>query len=461
MGCGMLENNQETSIDVIPGSPLKGVLGEQADVQLPGDKSISHRAALFSALSSGTSRIKNFQVSGVTLPMLSALTQLGIAWELKGTTLWVQGKGMMQIESVKAPLVCGNSATTLRLLAGAIAACGIEATLDGSPGLRRRPMARIIDPLRQMGVAIQSENNCAPLSLRPHRMPLQGRSHRLQVASAQVKSCILLAALAADGPTVVIEPGPSRDHTERMLHSMGVTIRSLMVEEAGRPFWETEISPPNQALSPIEAEIPGDISAAAFLIVAAAITPGSHLKLCHVGINPSRTGLIDALLVMGAKVDVQPTGSRMGEPVGDISVSYSPLQPVHISGDLVVRMIDEFPIFMVAAAYANGITEVHQAEELRYKESDRISDMSAELARLGVKIEEFPDGFRMTGQGKLSGGDVDSHGDHRLAMALTVAGLASDQPITIQHGQVFTESFPDFIKVLTGLGAMIHNRKAS
>lgn len=440
---------------VVPGNPLVGT------AILPGDKSISHRAALFAALATGESRVENFLVAGVTQVMLGALSKLGIAWNLAGTTLQVQGAGMQRKESLNDPLRinCGNSGTTMRLLAGAVAALGLPAILDGSDRLRNRPMKRIVDPLRRMGVEVQpSPEGTAPLYLAARHVDgkLRPLDYTLPVASAQVKSCLLLAALAAEGETILMEPSPSRDHTERMLRAMGAIVASRQVESPdGRiTHFETRFKPPGAiGLSPLELVLPGDFSSAAFLIVAAAITPGSRLTIQGVGLNPTRTGLLDVLRSMGADITITSWREICGEPLGDLQVRYAPLVGTQVSGPTVVRMIDEFPVFGVAAAYARGKTVVTQAGELRHKESDRIHDLCEELHRLGVELDETQDGFTILGTGRLPGGQVTSHNDHRLAMALAVAGLAAERPVDIEGAGFLVESFPQFDQVLGELGA--------
>jgi 3-phosphoshikimate 1-carboxyvinyltransferase len=438
---------------IVPGHPLRGELGPDEMYALPGDKSLSHRAALFAALADGRSCIGNFLVSGVTEAMLGALTALGVDWDLEGRTLIVEGKGLANLENLdkQVKIDCGNSATTLRLLAGALAAWNLPAILDGSTGLRRRPMRRIIAPLQQMGVRVEGVDGCAPLRLLPTSLPLLAIDHTLTVASAQVKSCLLLAALAADGPTTLREPGPSRDHTERMLGAMGVDVNS------GENY-TTRITPPgSHTLTPLSMSLPGDISAAAFLIVAALITPGSQITLRGVGLNPTRTGLLDALVSMGGDVQVANRSQQGGEPMGDLIVSHSLLAGVQVDGDLVVRMIDEFPAFAVAAAFAHGRTVVSNASELRYKESDRISALCAELGALGVQVSEKEDGFVIQGGKTPKGGAGDPHGDHRLAMSLAVAGLASEEGVSVQGAQIIRESFPEFAAVLEYFGADIRS----
>jgi len=351
----------------------------------------------------------------------------------------------------------------MRLLAGALSALGLPAILDGSNGLRSRPMKRIVEPLQAMGVSIQaSPGFTAPLNLagRTSNSKLLPLEYNLPVASAQVKSCLLLAALDADGTTTLREPGPSRDHTERMLRAMGVGISKETKSIPGDQDWryETRLTPPNPAeLVPLNFDIPGDISSAAFLIVAALITPGSNIRLQGVGLNPTRTGLLDALQAMGADIHITNLTESLGEPVGDLQVRYGPLRSTQISGSLVVRMIDEFPAFAVAAANAQGRSIVSQAAELRHKESDRISDLCGELHSLGVDVEESADGFSINGGEILKGGEVDPHGDHRLAMALAVAGLAAEEPVIIQDAGIIAESFPQFVPSLRDLGVDIRS----
>lgn len=435
---------------IFPGAALRGTL----EREFPGDKSISHRAALFAALAGGQSEISRFQVSGVTRPMLQALTALKVPWTLDGDTLNVSGRGLSGLHAPSFPIDCGNSATTLRLLAGVLAAAGLPAVLEGSPGLKRRPMGRIVTPLKQMGVPISaSPEGCAPLRLagRPAGSRIQAQHLILPVASAQVKSCLLLAGLGCDGTTRIDEPGPSRDHTERMLQSMGVTVSSEVRE--GKNC--VSLCPPRPLkLAPLHLRIPGDPSAAAFLIVAALITTGSELYLQNICLNPTRTGLIEVLQEMGGEIQVLNEHQEGGEPCGDVRVRSSRLHGTSVSGERVVRMIDEFPIFAVAAAAAQGESVVNDAAELRLKESDRISVLAKELRTLGVDINEQADGFSLRG-GKIQGGSVDAHGDHRLAMSLQVAGLISAAPIHVQGSECSAESFPGFADVLQTLGAKL------
>jgi 3-phosphoshikimate 1-carboxyvinyltransferase len=452
-----------------PGKPLRG------EVTLPGDKSISHRAALFGALADGESRIENFLLAGVTRPLLDALTALGARWELGvrenlpaegyiyspiapiASTLRITGAGFGRLQAPPAPIDCANSGATLRFLAGALAAAGLPAVLDGSEGLRRRPMSRVVDPLQRMGAPISAaEGGRAPLVLmrRPAGSQLRSLDYKLPVASAQVKTALVLAALQADGPSQFWEPHRSRDHTERLLGEMGADIEN---HDAGAADRETRVrvAPLVGDLSPLRLEIPGDFSSAAFLIVAALITPGSEITLRGVGLNPTRTGLLGPLEQMGGEITVVERSPEDAEPCGDMVVRYSLLRGAGVSGPAVVEMIDEIPVFGVAAAYSKGISEVSQAGELRYKESDRIASLCRELSLLGCNIEERPDGFALTGGEPLNGGMVRAHGDHRLEMALVVAGLAARGQTRIQDAGLFAESYPGFLETLRLLGAEI------
>lgn len=431
--------------------PLIGDIGDGSAITIPGDKSLSHRAALFAALAAGESRITNFLDSGVTRAMLNALTSLGVQWSLNEEVLSVRGQGLHTFQSPQQPLNCGNSATTLRLLAGALAASGVSAALDGSEGLRKRPMGRVVQPLQEMGVSIQaSQQGTAPLVLseRPLQQRLKAGKYRLEQASAQVKTCLLLAGLAAGGEVEIIEPAPSRDHSERMLRAMGVQVVT-------KDNLNVIMQPPAGSLQPLNMRLPGDFSAAAFLIVAAVLVQGSQLWLRGIGLNPGRTGLLETLMEMGADISILNLSEQGGEPQGDIFVCASRLQGVKVSGDRVVQMIDEFPIFAVAAALAEGVTQVTDAVELRFKESDRISALAKQLSQIGVQITENPDGFVIKGGQPIAGGLVDSQGDHRLAMSLAVAGLVSQQPVEIRQAEMINESFPQFVELLNSIGGQL------
>jgi 3-phosphoshikimate 1-carboxyvinyltransferase len=387
--------------------------------------------------------------------MLQALKDLGIQWELYQDKLTIIGKGTQDWIAPTSSIDCQNSATTMRLLAGALAATGTAAVLDGSQGLRRRPMNRITKPLRMMGVPISaSPEGRAPLRLkaRSSSQPLHGIDYELPVASAQVKTAILLAALMADSDTTIREPGPSRDHTERMLAAMGVKVNS----ESSTDGFSVTIAPLSQrSLSAVHMNIPGDFSSAAFLIVAALITPGSEIMVSNVGLNPTRTGLLDVLREMGAQIEIANQAEQHGEPVGDLTVRYSQLQGTEVTGATVVRMIDEFPIFAIAASSANGLTTVSDAIELRHKESDRIAVLCRNLKFLGIEVNELPDGFKIEGGKKFSGGRIEAHGDHRMAMAFAVAGLIAESSVSVKGSEMIDESFPGFTESLSSLGANI------
>ena len=409
-----------------------------------GDKSLSHRALLFASLAEGESTIRRFLIGGVTRAMLRCLKALGVAWTLdeEQHLLKVKGVGLKGFKTPTGPLDCGNSATTFRLLAGAVAGAGVACVLDGSEGLRKRPMARIIDPLRMLGAEIESPNQCAPLTFKP--ATITSLNYALPIASAQVKSCLLLAALSGNAPTAILEPGPSRDHTERMLAAMGARVKNFS------EGYGAVVLPQAEPLKPLDTELAGDISSAAFLMVAATLLPGSDFLLEKVGINPTRTGIVDALRAMGADITFENETEMAGEPVADIRIrAVDTLHATTIQGDLVVRMIDEFPAFMIAAACATGDTVVREAAELRTKESDRIAIMAANLQQLGVAIEEYPDGFRISGTGKIPGGaTVSAHGDHRIAMSMALASLRAEAPVSIENFEMLNESFPDFPRVL-------------
>jgi len=338
---------------------------------------------------------------------------------------------------------------------GASAAAGIEIILDGSEGLRQRPMKRVIRPLEQMGARIvASADGKAPIKImaRDLKAPLKGVDYTSPIASAQVKTAILLAALAGDSPTTIREPGPSRDHSERMLSSMGAEVS---IQNGKTP--SVQICPLSKELNPLKVTIPGDFSSAAFLIVAALIVPGSEITLEGIGLNATRTGLLDALTRMGANIEITNQQIQHGEPVGNITARFSLLKSTTVEGPLVVRMIDELPIFAVAASLAEGQTIVRDASELRYKETDRIKAICEMLSKRNVDIQEIEDGFVIKGPEKISGGRVSGTGDHRMAMALAAAGLAAQDELTIEGAEIIHESFPDFTEVLSRLGAEINH----
>ena len=409
----------------------------QGCVKLPGDKSLAHRAALFAALAEGVSTVRNYPDSGVTRAMRGALESLGVPSRLEGGVMTLAGKGFRPFPRPSAAVWCGNSATTIRLLAGALAGTRSSAVLDGSAGLRRRPMDRIAEPLRLMGADVATTDGRAPITISP--APLHGIDYILPVASAQVKSCLELAALGADAPVTLHEHEPSRDHTARMLRAMGATVVSSGL---------TETVHPTTSLKPLDGTLPGDISSAAFLLAAAAIVPGSRVTLSDVGLNPTRTGVLDILSAMGAHISISNRREEFGEPAGDVTLEYAPLHGVEISGDLVVRAIDEFPALAAVAAFADGETSVHNAEELRYKETDRIAAIVAQLGALGAEVEERPDGFTVRG-GTLKGGTARANGDHRLAMSMAICGLRT--PVAVEGAEILNESFPEFEPLISSL----------
>ncbi|MGC9400427.1 MAG: 3-phosphoshikimate 1-carboxyvinyltransferase [Anaerolineae bacterium] len=427
-----------TTLRVHPGGPLHG------ETRLPGDKSLSHRAVLFGALAEGESRIHGFLPANDCQATVACVRALGVdVVEYDATTLSVRGRGLRGRQPPPVPLDCARSGTTLRLLAGVLAGRPFDSVLTGDPQLLRRPMRRITVPLRAMGARIDDTDGHAPLVI--HGGRLHGAEHTLRIASAQVKSALLLAGLTADGATTVHQPGPARDHTERLLQAMGadLTVDGLSVTLRPSP------------LQPLTFHVPGDLSSAAFLLVAATLLPGSEVTVRGVGLNPTRTGLLDVLTAMGAEITVSPKGKDAGEPLGDLTVQSAALRGAVIEGATVVRMIDEFPALAVAATQATGTTVVREAAELRVKETDRIAVVVDEVRTLGARIEARPDGFVVEGPTRLHGGVVDSHGDHRLAMALTVAGLLADAPVVVRNTACIADSFPGFVDVMTRLGAAL------
>ena len=440
----------------IPSGPLRG------EIRLPGDKSISHRAALLASMAGGRSRIAGMLNAGVTRAMLDALSVLQVPWSWEGDSLVVEGLGRRGYRSPDGgssgpgnTLHCGNSATTFRLLAGALA--GIpqwgtdvdpgEFILDGSHQLKKRPMKRIIEPLCEMKAEIRplEKPGFAPLAVK--RSNLKAIEYRMPVASAQVKTCILLAGLSASGPTTEIEPSPSRDHSERLFRWLEVEIET----EGDR----ISVSPLARPLPPLDVRVPGDFSAAAFILVAASVVPGSDVVVKGVGINPRRTGLMNVLRRMGARIEETKRWESAGEPVGDLRVRSSALAGTVIEGGEVVDMIDEFPVLAVAAVFAEGVTEVRGAFELRHKESDRITALAAELRKMGIAVEEAADGFSIRGPVSIRAARLTSHGDHRLAMSLAVAGLAARDGLEIEEPDCIDESFPNFIPLFNSIGARL------
>jgi 3-phosphoshikimate 1-carboxyvinyltransferase len=411
----------------------------------PPDKSISHRAVMFSSLAKGTGVVRNFLRAQDTESTMHACRALGIEIEDKGDTLIIQGRGLRGLTEPADIIDCGNSGTTMRLLSGILSANPFFSVLTGDSSLRSRPMKRVIKPLSLMGARImgRDSSNYAPLAIMGGNLiPI---SYDMPVASAQVKSSLILAGLFTEGKTLVKEPTKSRDHTERMLPAFGAELQTdgLSVAVAG-----------NRELYCQEIDVPGDFSSAAFFMVAAIVIPGAEVVLKNVGINPTRTGLADVLKDMGADIGITNIHAVSGEPVADIVCrGTGGLKAATVTGDMVPSLIDEFPILCVAAAKAEGITVIRGAEELRVKESDRIKAMATELTKMGVLIEEHPDGLSIQGTDMLRGAEVESHGDHRIAMSLAVAGLTAQGTTTINNASAVAISFPHFFSIMQRLTA--------
>ncbi len=425
--------------------PSRGVRGE---VALPGDKSLSHRSVLFAAIAEGETRIEGFLAGEDTLHTARAVQALGIEIAGMGTDrLVVRGKGLDGLREPGEVLDLGNSGTGMRLLAGLLAGQGFHCVLTGDQYLRQRPMKRIVDPLRRMGAAIdgRQDGTLAPLAIRGGGRATRPLDYTSPVASAQVKSAILLAGLFAEGTTTVLEPAKSRDHTERLFRFFGVEVAEdgLRVGVKGR----------QRLRAAGTLAVPADLSSAAFFLVAASIVPGSDLLVRNVGVNPTRTGVIDALRAMGADLALENMRDQAGEPVADIRVRYHKLRAARLSGGIIPRAIDELPILAVAAACAEGTTVISDAAELRVKESDRIAVMATELRRLGVSVEERPDGMEIAGSETLQGAVCESHGDHRVAMSLAVAGLAAQGETIVRDAGWIDTSFPGFAGLLRGVAA--------
>jgi 3-phosphoshikimate 1-carboxyvinyltransferase len=412
------------------------------DVVVPGDKSVSHRSMMLSAIAEGTSHIRGFLEGEDTRATAAVLMELGVSIEAPSAgERIVHGVGLHGLRGCTKPLDCGNAGTGMRLLAGLLAGQAFGSTLVGDESLSKRPMRRVTDPLARMGAQIDTQDGLPPLQVRGGRA-LHGIHYELPVASAQVKSALLLAGLYAEGSTEVIEPHPTRDYTERMLAAFG---------------WPIEFSPGyaklegGHRLHATDVVVPADFSSAAFFLVAASIVPGSVLRLPAVGLNPRRTGLLQALRLMGADITIENQGESGGEAIGDLVVRYAPLHGVELPEALVPDMIDEFPVLFIAAAVAQGRTVVRGAAELRVKESDRIATMATGMRALGIRIEETPDGAIIDG-GAIDAGAVESHGDHRIAMSFAVAGLLAKGDVTIRDCANVATSFPGFMELANRCG---------
>jgi 3-phosphoshikimate 1-carboxyvinyltransferase len=408
-----------------------------ASVTVPGDKSISHRAVMLASIAEGQSRIRGFLPAEDTLRTVGMMIALGVdIHEISPTEIRIDGRGTRGFDEPHDVIDVGNSGTTIRIGSGILAAQPFVSIVTGDPYLRRRPMGRIVRPLTRMGAKItgRRENTLPPLCIRGGN--LRGIRYKMPVASAQVKSSILLAGIFADSPVTVVEPLPSRDHTERMLLSMGARVV--------RKGKEVILSPAKR-LRPLSMTVPGDISSASFFLVLAASVPGARLRIPRVGINPGRTGLIPVLRRMGADVRFTSLREEGGEPVADIEVRGRELGAAEVPPEEVPSLIDEVPALCVAAAMADGRTEIRGAAELRIKESDRIGAMAKELSTLGVSCGEYPDGLWVKGPARITGGRrVESHGDHRIAMSLMVLSAASGVPVEVADTACIDTSFPGF-----------------
>lgn len=420
--------------------PLRGTL------TVSGDKSISHRAVMLGSLATGTTEIEGFLPGEDCLSTIRCFRSMGVQIEQNGSSVKVFGRGLRELTAPAGILDCGNSGTTTRLLSGVLAAQHFNSELSGDASIQRRPMKRIMIPLRAMGADITSVsgNDCAPLSV--HGKQLYGIHFNSPIASAQVKSAVLLAGLYASGQTTVTEPALSRDHTERMLRSFGAKVLTGNFE--GRPsVTVTE----TQNLYGTEISVPGDISSAAFFLVGASIVPGSEVVLRNVGINPTRDGVISALRAMGAKIEVLDVRNEDSEPAADLLVRYAPLHGTEIGGALIPRLIDELPVLAAAAAVAEGRTVIRDAAELKVKESNRIRTMAEGLSRLGAKVEETKDGLIIDGGAALHGGAVESYSDHRIAMSFAILSLVTDGEVRISDPDCVNISAPTFYEDLKSL----------
>lgn len=420
--------------------PLRGTL------TVSGDKSISHRAVMLGSLATGTTEIEGFLPGEDCLSTIRCFRSMGVQIEQNGSSVKVFGRGLRELTAPAGILDCGNSGTTTRLLSGVLAAQHFNSVLSGDASIQRRPMKRIMIPLRAMGADITSVsgNDCAPLSV--HGKQLYGIHFNSPIASAQVKSAVLLAGLYASGQTTVTEPALSRDHTERMLRSFGAKVLTGNFED--RPsVTVTE----TQNLYGTEISVPGDISSAAFFLVGASIVPGSEVVLRNVGINPTRDGVISALRAMGAKIEVLEVRNEDREPAADLLVRYAPLHGTEIGGALIPRLIDELPVLAAAAAVAEGRTVIRDAAELKVKESNRIRTMAEGLSRLGAKVEETEDGLIIDGGAALHGGAVESYSDHRIAMSFAILSLVTDGEVRISDPDCVNISAPTFYEDLKSL----------
>ena len=426
-----------------------GQLNGQARVA--GDKSMSHRSIMLGSLAQGITHVTGFLEAEDALATLQAFRDMGVVIEQLGNgCVTIHGVGKQGLKAPEKPLYLGNSGTSMRLLSGLLAGQAFDCVLTGDESLSKRPMKRVTEPLAKMGAVIKtSETGTSPLHITGQAGKLHGIDYTMPMASAQVKSCLLLAGMYAQGQTTVTEPAPTRDHTERMLNGFG-----YHVSQHGN---QASINSVGQ-LTACDIDVPCDISSAAFFLVGASIAPNSNVLLKHVGINPTRTGVIDILRLMGANIDILNAREVGGEPVADLRVTSSQLKGIDIPAHLVPLAIDEFPVLFIAAACAAGETRLTGAEELRVKESDRIQVMADGLQTLGVNAKATPDGMIIQG-GSIGGGVIESHGDHRIAMAFAIAGLRANAPITILDCANVNTSFPDFKAIATNLGLALSSQE--
>ncbi|WP_100407222.1 3-phosphoshikimate 1-carboxyvinyltransferase [Bacillus solitudinis] len=416
---------------------VKKVKSLNGTIRVPGDKSISHRAVMFGAIAEGTTTVEGFLPGEDCLSTIACFQKLGVNIEQDGERVTIEGKGWEGLEEPSDILDVGNSGTTTRLMLGILATRPFHSVVIGDDSIAKRPMARVTNPLRKMGAEIdgRNEGNFTPLSIRGGQT--KGITYQSKVASAQVKSCLLLAGLQSEGTTSVTEPALSRDHTERMLEAYGVTVtrEGLTVSVEG-----------GQALKAQHIVVPGDVSSAAFFLVAGAIVPNSEITLQGVGLNPTRSGIIDVLKLMGASLKLTNETMVGGEPIADVTIKTSELHGIEISGDLIPRLIDEIPVIAVLASQANGTTIIKDAEELKVKETNRIDTVVSELTKLGVSIQATEDGMIINGGALLKGATVNSYGDHRIGMAMAIAGLIAEGDVTIERSDAIAVSYPSFFE---------------
>ncbi len=419
---------------------ITNVQSLKGTVEIPGDKSISHRSVMFGSIAEGTTTIHNFLEGEDCLSTIECFKKMGVDIKRDGTNVTIEGKGFNGLHESNELLDVGNSGTTIRLMMGILAGLPFHSVLVGDDSIAKRPMTRVVNPLRLMNAKIDGRENgkYTPLSVRGGS--LQGITYELPVASAQVKSAILLAGLQADGTTIVVEPTKTRNHTETMLQMFGVDIESKENEIKLRG---------NQTLTATNVIVPGDISSAAFFLVAGAIVPNSSVVLKNVGLNKTRTGIIDVLKEMGANITIEVNPeSHPAEPYGDVTISTSELKGIEIKGDIIPRLIDELPVIALMATQAEGTTVISDAKELKVKETNRIDTVVAELSRLGANIVATEDGMIIQGKTKISGGKVNSYGDHRIGMMLAIAALIADGEVTLENADAVAVSYPTFFEHL-------------